>query len=146
MTEFERDVRVAVYDTFVQAGAVPTVDGLAARLDTRADAVENALRALADAHAVVLQPGSSRVWMAHPFSGVPTGFVAAVGDRRWFANCAWDALSIVGLLGGTGHVDARSPVNGSPIGFDIRDHVVHGEGVVHFLVPASRFWEDIGFT
>mgnify|MGYP002260981813 CR=1 FL=1 len=43
----------------------------------------------------MLIPGTDSVWMAHPFSGVPTDFVVTINGRRWFANCVWDGLAIL---------------------------------------------------
>jgi hypothetical protein len=63
----------------------------------------------------------------------------------WFANCVWDGLSILALVG-DGALETHSPATGQPIRFAVRDRIVAGEGVVHFLVPAARFWDDIGFT
>jgi hypothetical protein len=39
-----------------------------------------------------------------------------------------------------------SPGTGKVIRFEVADRQVIGEGLVHFLVPARAFWDDIGFT
>ncbi len=145
MTGFERDVRAAVYASFRDIGRAPTPDGLAASLGSTRDAVVAALQALAREHCLVLQPDGESVWMAHPFSAVPTDFVVSIGDRRWFANCAWDGLSILGLFG-DGRLETHAPGTGEPVTFEVTDGVVRGKGVIHFLVPAARFWDDIGYT
>ena len=146
MNARERDVRAAVYAAFRDTGKAPSADALAVTLGlTRTDVTE-ALSALADAHALVLQRDGASIWMAHPFSGLPTDFVVTVGPRRWFANCAWDGLSIVGLFGGTGRLDTHSPATRQPIALDVSGGRVAGTALVHFLVPASRFWDDIAFT
>ena len=86
--------------------------------------------------------------MAHPFSGIETDFMVTIGDRRWFANCVWDGLSILALFGGRlgGSLDTHSPATGKGLRFEISERTVHGLGVVHFLVPALHFWDDIGYT
>src|SRR5262245_66448659 len=109
MTTRERDVRAAVYAAFRETGEAPTVDALAVTLGLTPEEVTRALSALADAHALVLRPGSAAIWMAHPFSGIPTDFLVTVGERRWFANCVWDGLAIVALRGGTGRTTTQSP-------------------------------------
>ncbi len=84
--------------------------------------------------------------MAHPFSGVPTDYeVEAPDGRRWWANCAWDAVAIPGLVGGA-TIRARMTTDGSLLEVDIRDGVVSPDHVIHFRVPARNFWDDIGFT
>lgn len=146
MTDLERDVRAAVYASFRASGEAPLPDALAASLGIAREACVAAMRSLAEAHAIVLGPDGESVWMAHPFSGVPTDFVVTIGARQWFANCVWDGLSIIGLFGGTGRLDTHSPATRAPLAFDVTDGTVHGDGLAHFLVPVARFWDDIGFT
>ena len=105
----------------------------------------SALHALADAHRLALIPGTDSVWMAHPFSAVESDFIVRIGDRRWYANCVWDGLSILALLG-NGALDTHSPGTGAAIRFEVVDGQALGAGLVHFLVPARSFWDDIGFT
>ncbi|MFP5213857.1 MAG: organomercurial lyase [Acidobacteriota bacterium] len=83
--------------------------------------------------------------MAHPFSAVATDFLVRIGDRSWYANCVWDGLSILALLG-NGTLETHSPARKEPMRFSVLDGQVVGEGLVHFLVPAIGFWDDIGFT
>ena len=138
-------VRSEIYRVFRERAAAPSVNELASRLDLPAAEVIDALHALADEHSIVLVPATDSIWMAHPFSGVATDFVVTVGERTWFANCAWDGLSILALFG-DGVLETHSLVTGEPIRFTLRNRQVSGEGVVHFLVPAAEFWRDIGFT
>ena len=145
MDDFQRAVRAAVYTAFRDTTRPPTPDEVASALGAPREAVVAALRALADEHIFVLMPDGETIWMAHPFSGVPTDVVAAVGAKRWFANCVWDGLSIIALFG-DGRLETVSPATHNPLVFDVADGRVAGEGLVHFLVPAARFWDDIHYT
>jgi hypothetical protein len=145
MNNFERLVRAAVIGTLRDTASAPSLAAIAAALDAPESAVSAALHALAAAHRLVLIPGTDSVWMAHPFSGVPTDFVVTINGRRWFANCVWDGLAILALLG-DGALATHSPATGDPIVFEVSPGKVRGDALVHFLVPARRFWEDIGFT
>jgi hypothetical protein len=145
MNNFERLVRAAVIGTLRDSASAPSLVAIAGALDAPESAVSVALHALADAHRLVLVPGTDSVWMAHPFSGVPTDFVVTINGRRWFANCVWDGLAILALLG-DGALATHSPATGDPIVFEVSAGKVRGDALVHFLVPARRFWEDIGFT
>lgn len=145
MNDFQRRVRAAVYSWFINRADAPSSAGLASELGTSREQVVGALHALADEHCLVLRAGRDEVWMAHPFSAVETDCVVSVGERRWFANCAWDGLAILGMLG-DGTFATRSPATDEPLVFTTYDGVVTGEGVVHFLVPARQFWDDIGHT
>ena len=145
MTDVDRQVRAAIYRTLLEQGRPPSVATLATALDYTEQQVMASLRALAGAHAIVLRPRADDLWMAHPFSAIETDFAVRSGGRRWFANCVWDGLSILAMVG-DGTLDTHSPATGEPIRFSVRDRIVSGEGLVHFLVPAARFWDDIGFT
>jgi hypothetical protein len=145
MNKFERLVRAAVIGSLRDTGSAPSAAALAVSLDAPESAVSAALHALADEHRLALIPGTDSIWMAHPFSGVPTDFIANIDGRRWFANCVWDGLAILALLG-DGVLKTHSPATGEVIVFDVSAGEVHGDALVHFLVPARRFWDDIGFT
>jgi hypothetical protein len=96
---------------------------------------------LAGEHRLALLPGTNRVWMAHPFSGVETGHKAIVGAGSWNANCAWDSLALLSLIGdGTAVAPDDQPT------WTVSSGVVEPAGYVHLMVPARRFWDDIGFT
>ena len=87
VTEFERDVRAAVYHGFREKGWSPSVAELAAMLGASDAEVGAALRRLGEEHALVLQPDGESVRMAHPFSAVPTDTLVTIGGRQWFGNC-----------------------------------------------------------
>ena len=143
----DRDVRLAVSRTFIDEEAPPTVDELAAQLGTDTYSIEASLHRLEDAHMLTLVPGTSSVWMAFPFSAVPTPFEVRVGDRRYFGNCIWDALGISVCLHADATIDSSCPDCSEPLHLEVRDgSLLPAEGVIHFAVPAARWWEDIGAT
>jgi hypothetical protein len=145
MTGIDRQVRALIYRMLFEQGRAPSVAALASGLDVTESQAIASLRALAGAHAIVLRPGTDDLWMAHPFSARRTDFVVGCGGRTWFANCVWDGLSILAMVG-DGSLDTHSPATGESMRFEVRDRIVAGDGLVHFLVPAARFWDDIGFT
>jgi alkylmercury lyase-like protein len=143
----DRDVRLAVSRKFIDEEVPPAVDELAAQLRTDAPAIEASLRRLEDAHMLTLVPGTSSVWMAFPFSAIPTPFEVRVGHRRYFANCIWDALGIPVCLDADATIDSSCPDCSEPLRLEVRNgSLVPAEGVIHFAVPAARWWEDIGAT
>ena len=137
----ERDLalRNDIYRRFVELGRAPTFAEL--------DADEAALRRLHDAHAIVLEPDRPEIRMANPFSAVPTPHRVQARGRSWYANCAWDAFGIPAALGVNGHVSSACPDCGAAIEIDVvEQRPVPDEHVVHLLVPARRWWDDIVFT
>jgi len=145
MSELERRVRAHVIKTLRDTSRAPSSETIASALGATTDAVRDALHALADEHRLVLFPGTDAVWMVHPFSAVPTDVVVSAGGQSWWANCVWDGLSILGLVG-DGRLDTHSPQSGEAIRVTVEGGRVVGQAIVHFLVPARRFWDDIGFT
>jgi hypothetical protein len=140
VTPFDRSVRAEIYGLF--AGGEDRVDvGVVARSGGW-DEVDVGLsfRRLAEEHRVALAEDGYTVWMAHPFSGVPTSYRAVTGDQSWFANCAWDALAILSMVG-----DGEAFGDGG-LAWTVRGGVVTPDGLVRLVVPARHFWDDIGFT
>lgn len=145
MNAIERRVRAHVIQTLYKRAVAPGVAETAAALDVSQQQVVEALHSLAEQHRLVLLPGTEQIWMAHPFSAIATDFVVYAAGQRWYANCVWDGLSILGIVG-DGRLETHSPQTGAPIRFDVRDGRVTTDAIVHFLVPARHFWDDIGFT
>jgi hypothetical protein len=145
--DLDRRVRWLVYQHFIDTGMPPNMPMLTRETGSDLLAVEESLNRLADAHALVLEPGSFSIWMAHPFSAVPTSYPVQTGGRRYWANCAWDALGIPAMLGLDAKTVTLCPDCGESMILRVEEGSVSSdEGVVHFLVPARSFWEDIGFT
>ncbi|MBP6015536.1 MAG: hypothetical protein KA586_02365 [Candidatus Promineofilum sp.] len=145
MNDLERRVRAHIIHRLWDNHPAPDAATISATLGVSRDAVVAALRALADTHRLALFPGSDKVWMAHPFSAVATDFVVRSAERQWYANCVWDGLAILGFVG-DGVLETHTPQWNDLVHFHVVDGRVRGDGIVHFLVPAHRFWDDIGFT
>ena len=145
---FDREVRVAVYRHTVAEAAPPSATEIAHEVGATTTEVETSLRRLADGHALVLTPGTTSIWMAAPFSAIPTPFSVSVGERRYFANCIWDALGIPACLHADARIDTHCPDCAAPLRLEVRDGALEepGEGVIHFAVPAAHWWDDIGST
>lgn len=143
----DRQVRLEVYRGFVEDARPPSPDEIARSLGHPQIEVEGALRRLADGHVLVLAPGTPYVWMANPFSAIPTPFRVESGDSRWWGNCIWDALGILAAVGRDGMVSASCPDCGEPLTIEVTDGAVAGdEAIVHYALPAAQWWDDIGFN
>jgi Alkylmercury lyase len=141
------DLRHLVYRKFLETGAAPGVDDLARELAAPVEAVRTALESLQAEHALVLAPATREtIWMAHPFSNVPTDYRVAAGEGRWWANCAWDSLGIIALLHRDADIQSRCACCAEPIALTARDGLIRGVALIHFAVPPRRFWENVGYT
>jgi hypothetical protein len=142
------DVRRHVYLSVVANGRPPTVGETALAFERDPAEIADAYRRLHDAHALVLFPDTTDVWMANPFCFAPTAHRVRAGGRSWNGTCAWDALGIPAALHGDGRVETECACCGEPLALEVRegDLAEGADLLVHFLVPARRWWEDIGFT
>ena len=90
------ELRNRIYVWFVEHGEAPSMDEVGGD--------ETALQRLHDAHALVLEPGSTEIRMLNPFSAVPTAYRVEAAGRSWYGNCVWDAFGVPAALGVDGHV------------------------------------------
>lgn len=141
-------VRRFIYAVLVDRGTPPSVAETAQGLGLAADAARAAFLRLHELHAVFLEPDADRiaVRMAHPFSAAPTSFRVRAGGVEYWANCAWDALGIPAALKMDAAIEAVYADDDGPAAIAITDGQVVGSGVVHFLVPFRRLYDDLIFT
>jgi hypothetical protein len=146
-SQLDRSVRQQVYDHIVAQEEPPSADQVAAAVGCLPEDVRAAYRRLAEDHVLVLDPDSGAIRMAMPFSGVPTRFMVSVGGKSWWANCAWDALGIAVALGKDASIQATCGDCDEPITLAVEAGQLKGDGgLIHFAVPAARWWDDIVFT
>jgi hypothetical protein len=146
LSDIAMRVRHAVYRTFAEGG-IPQSAMLERQLHLKPGQIQPALDELHEAHALVLDPRTHQVSMALPFSSVPTPHVVEGGGRSWFANCAWDAFGIPMLVGVDAVIMTTCPDCEGRIVYRVEQRkLVDAHGVVHFAVPAAKWWDDIGYT
>jgi hypothetical protein len=101
-----------------------------------------------EAHILVLQE-NDEILMANPFSAVPTAFLVTAGKRSWWGNCIWDAMGIAAMVRSDATISTGCGDCNDALRIDVEGasgRLVGGEGIVHFSVPASRWWDNIKFT
>lgn len=142
------DVRVEIYRSFIQRGAPPSIGDVVRTLGMLRSEVAAALRELERDDIIVLKPGSLEVWLAHPFAAPPAPFQVMAGGRGWDAICIWDALGILEVLGSDGEVRTACPDCREPLTVAVEGGRVLApdEYVVHYGVPAARWYEDVAYT
>lgn len=146
LSELVLRVRHAIYRTFADGG-VPRSASLCAQLNIPLEDVQLSCQRLHDARAIVLDGRTREVWMALPFSAVPTPHRVTSGERSWYANCAWDAFGIPALIKGEMRIESACGDCDAPIVYRVeRGRILDAHGVAHFAVPAARWWDDVGYT
>jgi hypothetical protein len=146
--ELDLRIRNHLYSSFVRDGNARAPAEAARELDVGVEETRAAYRRLHEAHALVLEPDAETIRMLNPFSVVETPHRVEAGGRSWRANCAWDALGIPAALHVDGRVESACPDCGERLELEVRDgELVRGaELLVHFVVPARHWWDDIVFT
>jgi hypothetical protein len=145
--EFDLAVRRAVYDHALRAGRPPsTVEAAQATHATTAE-IRDAFERLAGAHVIVLQPESGEILMANPFSSVPTPFPVATARQSYYGNCIWDALGVAAMLGEDARISTACGCCGESLEIRLRAGAAEAPpSLIHFALPAARWWDDIVFT
>lgn len=149
--DFNNRVRVRLYQMFIERGRCPSVAAVAGALECEASRIAAAFKELAAAHVLVLQAGGE-VLMANPLSAVPTPFVVEAQTdatpRTFYGNCIWDALGVLAMLHRDGRVVASCGCCGESMTVSLSRGAVESRppGIVHFALPARRWWDDIVFN
>ncbi len=137
--------RVKIYALFLENGRAPSSAEVAAALGCEPAQAEQAYRELAAMKVITLDP-AGRIRMAHPLSAVQTAFKVRAAAVEYWANCAWDALGIAAMLSCDTEAVASCPDCGEAVDLSVRGCAPCAGGIIHFMVPPERFWEDIAFT
>ncbi len=147
LTSRDWELRTAVFQHFVDTTHAPTVAELAKHSSLSELDVAASLRRLGDHHQLALTPATNAIWMAHPFSAVPTEYRVETTQGLYWANCAWDALAIPAGLGLDSRTTARCAETGVTVELGVRNgQLTNNDGVVHFAVRPPEFWENVGYT
>jgi len=89
-----RRVRKYIFDYFFEHSSAPVLEEIMRAFRLRRSEADSMLRALEASHHILLLPGTQRILMANPFSGITTPFVDTIGGKSYFVNCAWDTVSL----------------------------------------------------
>jgi hypothetical protein len=147
VTDLDTQVKVAIYRHFAATASRPSVADLAAALDVGVGEIEAALPRLRASRVLFFEPDGVTIRMAPPFSGVPTQHEVEAGGRRYFANCAWDALGIPAALRDPGIVRSRCEQTHEPLRLEVgTDGPPRSDWIFHCQVPAAHWWDDLVFT
>lgn len=145
--DFQDKLRYHVNRFIFDHGFAPDVKGLSQLLNCSDKDAIGGLRALADNHAIVLHPGTSEIWVAHPFALFPTLFWVKSGDKQWWSNCTWCSLGVASLTKNDTDVYTKLKGEVEPLKIEIRNGRIAQDGfVVHFPIPAAHFWDNVIYT
>jgi DNA-binding transcriptional MocR family regulator len=141
------DIRAFVYRHFANTTRPPSVEESAQHFGLTLAEVAAAYEELQRRHALFLNPGTSTILMANPFSGVETPFKVYANNKTYFANCAWDSLGIPAALQVDAAIEASCAQTEDLIRLEIGDQQIQSSNaLVHFLIPFRNWYDDLVFT
>lgn len=148
MNSLEKRIRLFIYEFMLSSDRCPTLNEISLEAGLTPLATKQVLQQLETTHsAIVLSPGSGNVWLADPFAALPTPYPVISGSHSWFGMCVWDALGILVVADRDGRAPTLCPVSGEALELEVEaGSLASSPGVVHFAVPASEWWKNIGFT
>jgi alkylmercury lyase-like protein len=143
-------VRKFVFDHFLEHAAPPVVEQVMTGFSLSREDATDVLSGLEAARHIALVKGTARILMAFPFSAVATPFRVTIEGRRYFANCAWDAIAFHAMLGDDVRIDSFCHHCAAPIEIEMRKgravHVEPKETLVYLALPPTQWWADIVTT
>ncbi len=105
------------------------------------------LRRLKESHHILLLPGTQRILMANPFSGITTPFRDMIDGKTYFANCAWDTISLHVMVGRDTEVKSFCHHCAEPIRIRLsqaKKVECEPENPLIFLsVPVAKWYENL---
>jgi hypothetical protein len=144
LTEQDWHVRYQIYQYFVANTRPPTVEELADHLSLSVDEIRQSYRRLNEGHTIFLEPGTDTLRMASPLSAVPTPYRVQVGERWYWANCAWDSLGIPALLKQDANIEAQIPLTNEIVRYSIRNGQLEApEARIHFALPVRQWYDNL---
>jgi hypothetical protein len=148
LMDFDTTVKLNIYASIASTARMPSAPDVAQELNAPLTEVLAAFQSLHQKRLLVPEPDDpSCIRMAPPFSGIETPFRVTAQGKQYYANCAWDAFGIPSALHADASVHTEDAYSGEPITLEVRDgQPVPQSCVIHFAVPAARWWEDILYT
>ena len=144
--DLDRLVRQYIYHATLKHGQPPTLAETAHTIKATDDEARESFQHLAAGRVLVLQPDTGEILMANPFSAVPTPFLVENESYTCYGNCIWDALGVAAMTKMDTRIKTACGDCGTAMEVRVVNGAVQGEGLMHFALPARRWWEDIVFN
>jgi hypothetical protein len=143
----QRQMRKYIFDHFFEQATPPTLEEAMQRFSlSRAEAFARFKEVEADHH-VLLVPGTQRILMANPYSAVTTPFRVHLGGKQYFANCAWDTVSLHVMLGSEARVESYCHHCAEPIGLELSGGKVVSslpkKPLIFLSVSVARWYDNL---
>ena len=142
----EKIVRKFIYDFFLKNERAPVLEEIMQKFKLQRHEAYQVLQDIEAAHNLVLVPGTQRILMTHPFSAIATPFEVSIGSKKYYANCAWDAVAFHVMLSKDIRIDTFCHHCAEPIGIVLNKGNSKSNPpnpLVFLSVPAAKWWNNI---
>jgi Alkylmercury lyase len=141
----DEQVRGTLTRLIAELGHAPAETHLAEATGLGVDDLRVRLLRLADAHALLLHPGTTRPWAVHPFALAPGScWVSTHGGKGYWANCLYCALGIAAALRCDATVITRLGGEEETARYEVkRGEMAPSDHVFHLSTPPARWWDNV---
>jgi len=148
-----KNVRKFIFEHFEENATAPVLEQIMRKFRLDRISASKVLEELQSARHISLLPGTQRILMAFPFSGIVTPFRVKVNgkDKEYFANCAWDAVAIHVTLGKDQWISSYCHHCSEDIKIHLKEQKVvpqptNNTPLIYLALPASKWWKNIVLT
>ncbi len=131
---------------FIEKKRAPSISELSLLYKKSSSEIRKALENLEAYHGCALS-SKGEIAAVHPFSARATNFKVVSHNSEWWANCAWCAMGVIKLVGGTGELITRIFKDDFPTHIRVSGGEIGSTNFkVHFPVPMARIWENVVYS
>ncbi len=147
MNSDPKALRKYVFDHFFELSSAPTLEEAMQHFALSRKEAFSGFKGLESEHHILLVPGTQRILMANPYSAVTTPFRVRVGDKRYFANCAWDTVSMHVMLDTDARVESYCHHCAEPIEISLSQGKVTASSpltpVIFLSMPVAKWYDNL---
>jgi Alkylmercury lyase len=140
-------LRKYIFDHFFELSVAPTLEETMQHFELARKEAFSRFKGLESEHHILLVPGTQRILMANPYSAVTTPFRVQVGESRYFANCAWDTISMHVMLDSDVRVESYCHHCAEPIEISISDGKVKSSSpptpLIFLSMPVAKWYDNL---
>jgi hypothetical protein len=127
-----------------ELGHAPPPAELAEEAGMSVGQVEDSLRRLHEAHALLLHPHRCEPWVVHPFALSPGSCWVETREGGYWANCLYCALGIAAALDSDAVVTTRLGGEARTVRYRVEGgRLLDTGGVFHLSTPARFWWDNV---
>lgn len=140
----DQDLRGLLTRAIARLGHAPSPADLAREAGGTVAQVEDGLRRLHQAHALLLHPHRCEPWAVHPFALSPGSCWVETAERGYWANCLYCALGIAAALRADARITTRLGGEAETARYRVEGgRLLDTQGVFHLSVPARQWWDNV---